>query len=200
MARQGNAFFGGAPQRGFDLRRARPSANAAMARQHALHVAVENRLARPESKRGNRRGRRAADAGQRGKRRGIARKVAAMRAHDRGGRGVQVMRAPVIAEAAPVREHGVDRGAGQCGDIGERIDKAQVVRRHRRDLRLLQHDLGEPDAIRIARVLPRQIVTAVRALPGDDASSERTRDQFLILLRITEMHDNLHVVPAKAGT
>ena len=62
----------------------RPSARreslsiAAMAREHALDVAVEDRAALAERERGDRRRRRAADARQRGERRRIARKLAAV--------------------------------------------------------------------------------------------------------------------------
>jgi hypothetical protein len=36
----------------------------------------------------------------------------------------------------------------------------------------LQHDLGEPYAIRILRILPWQIVTSVSTLPRDDSIGE----------------------------
>ena len=80
-----------------------------------------------------------------------------------------MMRAPVVAQAAPQREHASIGARGERAHVGKRREEAHVVRQHRRDLRLLQHDLGQPDAIRIARVLPREIVAAVRALPRDGA-------------------------------
>jgi hypothetical protein len=92
---------------------------------------------------------------------------------DRAGRGMKVMCAPVIAESAPVREHARERCGRQHADRRKRHDDTQVIRQHRRDLRLLQHHLGQPDAISVARALPRQVVAAVRALPGDDARRER---------------------------
>ena len=88
-------------------------------------------------------------------------------------RRVQMMRAPVVAEAAPQLEHAVDRRGGERADVGKRGQKALVVRNDRRHLRLLQHDLREPDPIRIARALPREVVPAVRALPGGQTGRER---------------------------
>ena len=74
-----------------------------------------------------------------------------------------------------MREHFIFGGIRQRAQIGKALEKALVIRDHGSDLRLLQHDLGEPDAVGIARVLPRQVVTAVCALPGDDARSEALR-------------------------
>ncbi len=81
---------------------------------------------------------------------------------DRLRRRMQVMRAAVVAESAPVLEHAIVRRGGQRAHVGERGEKALVVRDDRRDLRLLQHDLGQPDPVRVARALPRQVVAAVR--------------------------------------
>jgi hypothetical protein len=73
-----------------------------------------------------------------------------------------------------VREYAIDRGCGQCGDVGKRGQESLVVRDHRGDLRLLQHDLRKPDSIGIARALPWQIVAAVLALPRDEPGRERS--------------------------
>src|SRR4029079_11640824 len=58
-------------------------------------------------------------------------------------------------------------------DIRKAPDEAQVIRDHRRDLRLLQHDLGDPDAICVTRSLPREIVAPVARLPTRYAHCER---------------------------
>jgi hypothetical protein len=47
------------------------------------------------------------------------------------------------------------------------VEKTQVIRNHRGHLRLLQHDLGKPDAVRVTRVLPGQVMAAGALLPGD---------------------------------
>ena len=52
-------------------------------------------------------------------------------------------------------------GGRERAHVGEARDEALVVGQHGRDLRLLQHDLREPDAVRVARVLPGQRVAPV---------------------------------------
>src|SRR6185503_9097493 len=79
----------------------------------------------------------------------------------------------VVAEPAPEPQHLVLRGTGERGRGRIGFQKPLVVRNDRRDLRLLQHDLGEPDAIRVARSLPRQPAPPVAALPGDELCGKR---------------------------
>src|SRR5580704_4227864 len=87
------------------------------------------------------------------------------------------MRAAVVAETAPELENALDRRHREAGHVGKGGQKALVVRNDRRDLRLLQHDLREPDPIRVARVLPGQVTPAVRLLPGNEARCERMRQE-----------------------
>src|SRR5581483_10223978 len=61
---------------------------------------------------------------------------------------------------------------GERDEIGKASQEALVVRNHGADLRLLQHDLGQPDAIRIARVLPGQVLAPMHSLPGDHLRRE----------------------------
>ena len=163
MSRSRQQRVGDAPQFVLRLRRAWIACDATMAREHALHVAVEDRGAGPERERGDRRRRRAPDPGQRGERFDIAGKRAAMLGDNRLRRRMQVMRATVVAQSAPVLEHAIFRSCGQRAHIGECGEKPLVIRDDGRDLRLLQHDLREPDPVRVARVLPRQVVASVRA-------------------------------------
>src|SRR5712691_6141536 len=79
---------------------------------------------------------------------------------------MQVARPRVIAQAAPQREHVVELRPGERSHIRETREEALVIRDHRRDLGLLQHHFREPDAIRIAGLLPRQVVTPVPDLPA----------------------------------
>ena len=51
-------------------------------------------------------------------------KRAAMLRDDRLRRRVQVMRAPVVAQAAPVLEHALERRGGQRAHVGKRRDEA----------------------------------------------------------------------------
>ena len=85
---------------------------------------------------------------------------------------MQIARPRVIAETGPQLEHRFQRRTRQIGQGREAIEKALVIGDDRADLRLLQHDLGQPDAIRIARILPGQRVTSALALPVDQASGE----------------------------
>jgi hypothetical protein len=78
---------------------------------------------------------------------------------DRDRAGVEVAGPCVIAEPGPLLEDGIERRRGEIGDRRPERNKAQVVVSYRRDGRLLQHDLAEPDAIGIgsdaAGALPR---------------------------------------------
>ena len=77
----------------------------------------------------------------------------------RARRGEQVPGARVVAEAAPEREDLVLWRRRERRQRRESRDEPRVVRDHRRDLRLLQHHLREPDAVRVRAVLreaPRQ--------------------------------------------
>ncbi|KAG0741264.1 hypothetical protein G6F24_016765 [Rhizopus arrhizus] len=80
--------------------------------------------------------------------------------------------AGVVAQSGPVRHHVFLRGGGQRGYVREALQEAVVIGDHGGHLRLLQHDLGQPDPIRVTRVLPGQIMAAVLALPGDDTRGE----------------------------
>ena len=62
--------------------------------------------------------------------------------------------------------------ADKRGEIGEAREETLIVGNDRGDLGLLEHDLRQPDAVRIARILPGQIVAAVATLPRDDAGGE----------------------------
>ena len=71
---------------------------------------------------------------------------------------VQVAGAGVIAEAGPEVQHFVDGRVGQRHDVRKARNETLEVRDHRRDLRLLQHDLRHPHAVRRTVALPRQVV------------------------------------------
>src|ERR1044071_1790707 len=85
---------------------------------------------------------------------------------------MQVARPRVVAQAAPQREHVVEVRPGEGFHIRETREEALVVRNDRRDLGLLQHHFRQPDAIRIARPLPRQVMTPVPGLPAYEPAGE----------------------------
>lgn len=68
--------------------------------------------------------------------------------------------------------HSLFRRRGKLYNCLKTLKKFQVIGYDRRDLGLLQHDLGQPDAISIAGVLPRQIMPTMLLLPANDARSE----------------------------
>ena len=167
--------LGERPERAFDSGQSGPAVDAAPAREHALHVAVEDRGAHAEREHRDRRGRRSTDAGQFRPSVGGLGEPPAEIVRDDACRRMEVARAGVVAEPAPRGEHIVERRIGQRTHVREPREEALVVRDHRRHLRLLQHDLGQPDAVRIAVALPRKIVAAVHALPRHEAIREISR-------------------------
>src|SRR4029077_14373021 len=74
---------------------------------------------------------------------------------------VQVPAAGVVAQTAPELQHLVLRSRGQRLHGREATQEALVVRNDGAHLSLLEHHLGEPDAVGVARALPREAPTAV---------------------------------------
>ena len=142
-------------------------------RQHALDVAVEDRDPLAEAESRDRRCGRAANAGQGLQLLGAGREGTAPLLDHGLGAAMQVARAAVIAQPAPERQHCLLRRGGQGADIGKTLEEARVIAQHGRDLGLLQHDLGQPDPVGIARALPGQAAAAVAALPLDQAREEK---------------------------
>ena len=148
--------------------------DARMAREHAPHVAVEDRAALAAREGRDRRRGRAPHAGQldeRFERTGKCRRTLRHLARGAGAGCARARSSPARSTARARRP----RTRRRTATSGKRARKALVVRNHGRDLRLLQHDLREPDAIGVARALPRQAVAAVAPLPDDDARGERGR-------------------------
>ena len=83
--------------------------------------------------------------------------VAVHLVHDNPRRPVQHARAPVVAKAAPVGQDLVFRCCGQVLKGGKAPQEAVVMVEHGRHPRLLQHDFGNPDGVRIVRTPPGQV-------------------------------------------
>ena len=160
------------PQGILDPSVAGPAVDAGMPGEYAFDVAVENGAAPAESQCGHGRGGGAADAGQGANGLGGIGKMAAIPLGNPACCGVEIACPAVVAEPAPEREHIVFGSAGERGQIGKARNEAFEVADNGGDLRLLQHDLGQPDAIGIAIALPGQVVAAMLALPGHDAVGE----------------------------
>ena len=100
----------------------------------------------------------------------LARKMSAVALDHGFGAGVQVAGAGVIAEAGPDAQHILEFRRGKRAHIGPAFEESRVVRRDGPDGRLLQHDLGQPDVIRVRalarRRAPRQLA-AMAVVPGE---------------------------------
>src|SRR6185437_1422589 len=93
-----------------------------------------------------------------------------------------ITRAVVIAEPCPMREQFALRGDGESREIGKAVEKALVVRDCGSDASLLQHDLRNPDRVRVARPAPGEV--AFRgSIPGQKKGLEF---ENLVLLKHNE--------------
>src|SRR5665811_1071709 len=101
-----------------------------------------------------------------------------MKGYDNLRGTVQISTTRVIAQPAPVRQHLLLAGGGKSCNSRERSDEALVIGNDGRDLRLLQHDLGQPDKVSPG-TLPRQTVTAMLTLPVDQ-SGRKTGHNVII--------------------
>ena len=90
---------------------------------------------------------------------------------DGAGAGKEIARARVVAEALPGMQHLVERSRGKRAQVGPAREERARNRPDGRDGGLLQHDLAEPDAVRIGPLAwpraPRQ-VAAVPVVPGEE--------------------------------
>ena len=124
------------------------------ARGDAQHIAVDGGRGQIKADRSNRAGGILPDSGQRAQR-GIAfGEVAAVFAHEDPGRALEVARAAIIAQAFPKFEQAFFLYGGKGGHIRKHGKEARVIAKHSRNARLLQHDFGNPNAVRLARFAP----------------------------------------------
>ncbi len=106
--------------------------------------------------------------------RGIVRDRAVVFAHDDLGETVQVRGTPVVAKPLPDFANLVRTCGSEVVDRWEALEKTPVVLSNPGDLGLLQHELGDHDAVRVARGAPRQ-VSADPAKPAEQATLEGER-------------------------
>ncbi len=164
-------------QPGERARRLRVEPEAEQPAEDADDVTVHDRGPNSEGNRRHRRARVCADAGQIVPAFERQRERAARRDHPRAA--VEIARARVIAEAAPLREN---RSLGRPGERLHRRETSQEARPaflDDLDSRLLQHDLGDPDRVGIPGPPPRQVAARppvpAREMPRDGASWEGVR-------------------------
>ena len=137
-------------------------------REHARDVAIDQRRVLAERQRGHRGGGVRSESGKRAqlRRRPWQRAAASLR------RAVEIARARVVPEPAPEREHVVERRGRQRAQRGKAAEEAPVVGDHHLDARLLQHHLADPDAVRVARLLPPGKVAPRSGKPREQAIRE----------------------------
>jgi hypothetical protein len=115
----------------------------------ALGVAIHRGDRLTEGDRGDRGGCVGADAGERAELRGSLWKTSAVLTRDRLRRAVEIAGAGIVAKTGPYAVDFIQIRSGEALHIGPALKECAVVRRNRGDGRLLEHDLGEPDAIRV---------------------------------------------------
>ena len=131
----------------------------------AAQVGVERDVVELESEGAQRGGRVRSDSGQRQQRFALPRQLAAMALDDRHRDRMQARRAGVVAQAAP-GPHDVARPRRrQARQVGEGCEERLVERDHALDLRLLQHELADQNAVGVARPPPRQPMAPLAPVP-----------------------------------
>ena len=103
-------------------------------------------------------------------------KTAAVALGDVLGAAVQVAGAVVVAEARPRGEHVLLRLLGEGRERREAREEGLVVGHRRLDRGLLQHHLGDPDAVRVPRAPPGQ-VAPVALVPGEEGRGGASRSR-----------------------
>src|SRR5262245_19336506 len=94
---------------------------------------------------------------------------------------MQVAGARVIAEPGPGPQNILKAGGRERPDCGPLRQEPRVVRRHRLDCRLLQHDFGQPDTIwicQLSRPRPPWQHARMPVIPGEKIGRLRT-ERFL---------------------
>ena len=149
-----------------------PSLDGVVSREHTLDVAIEDGmpLAVGQRQNGTRRG--GTYARKMGNVFEAAREAAAVLARDDAGGGMEVARPSVVPETGPEMQHAVEARRRERFNIGKTHKEAFEVGDDSRDLRLLEHDFGNPDGIRIATALPRQLLAPVPVVPVEQPAAE----------------------------
>ncbi len=84
---------------------------------------------------------------------------------------MQHARPPVIAQAAPGRQHGVLGGCRERLHIRKTPEENPVVVKHGSHACLLQHDFAEPDAVGFARLPPRKVASML-VVPAEQCATK----------------------------
>ncbi|EET44092.1 hypothetical protein NEISICOT_02044 [Neisseria sicca ATCC 29256] len=163
--------FGKRPERVFKFFVLRIAVAGEHAAEYAFDVAVQNGFAAVEGKGANGGGGASAYAAEGFQVFALRRKRTAELFDDLLRGFVQIARAAVIAQTRPQRQHFVLRRGGKRLYGREFFQETRIVVQHGGNLRLLEHDFGKPDAIRVFD-LPREVVPAVLFLPAEEPFGE----------------------------
>ncbi len=147
-------------------------------RQHALHVAVENRRPTSVRERRDRGGGRATDARQLGQGLRCVGKTSAVLRDDLARRTQQITRARIVAKTCPVTQHVLFGRRRERLERRERFQESEVILNHRSDLSLLQHYFRQPDPVRVPRPLPGQVIASVAHLPANQTTRKLRHHRF----------------------
>src|SRR5712664_2063360 len=109
---------------------------------------------------------------------GRIRQRAAVVPTDHARKRVEIRSSRVVAEAIPSLPHRPGPSPRQRFEIGEALQKPRIVLRHAAHLRLLQHELGDEHAVRIAGLAPRQIARGAGP-PGEQLARKCLRARWL---------------------
>ena len=154
--------------------RSRPrfAPNGEESRDHARHVGVERRHPRAERQRRHGGGQVVAESRQRRECRRVARKPPAVRRDDASRGGVQVPGPGVVPEARPGRQHARFPRPGERRQVRKTSEEHVVPSGDRGHGRLLEHDLRNPDPVRIPGPAPGE-PPLFSAKPGEQCGPDR---------------------------
>ena len=140
--------------------------------EYTAHVGVEND-GRPVVSQGQHGPRgRSPDSGQFEKALQRARQTSAVTLDHTPRRGVQMMRAAIVAEARPDPKHLIQLGPGERPHGRETPHERRVITPDGVDRRLLEHDLRNPDRIGPPVALPGKIVSSLGHKPAVESTEK----------------------------
>src|SRR5947207_7324277 len=84
---------------------------------------------------------------------------------------VEIRSPGIVSQPIPSLSRGPRLGARECRQIRETLHKPRIVLRHPAHLRLLQHELGDEHAVRVAGAAPWEIARGAGP-PGQQAAGE----------------------------
>ena len=150
-----------------------------MARENADDVAVEDGFGLCESDAGDGAGGVASDAGEGEDIIEAAWEGGGMFFADEASGFLEIARAGVVTETFPEFEDVLFVGDGERGDGGEVLHPAFPIWNDGFDLGLLEHNLRNPDGVRIVGPTPREVAGVFRE-PGRDGVGELACQLFQI--------------------